>query len=90
MEIKEDASLVTLKLWPNPTSERIHIEGLSPLYGEEVQVSITDIFGKIKVNSMIQISNSRIEINVNHLVAGYYVIDFTFNNQHQSIPFIKH
>jgi hypothetical protein len=89
LNIEENAKLVTLNLWPNPAKERIQIDGLSTLYGQNVQVSITDLFGKIVANSNIQISNNRIEINIDQLTAGYYIIDFTYNSQRQSIPFVK-
>jgi hypothetical protein len=81
---------VSLKLWPNPASEQIQIDGLMPLYGNDVQVKITDVYGKIRLSNSIEISNNKLEINIVNLTAGYYMIDFIFNDKHFSLPFIKH
>ena len=71
----EDCSLVdenptkNIKIYPNPASDVIHIEGLE---NGNHQIYIYDMLGKVVCSA--QTSDSNMEINITHLPDGMYIV----------------
>jgi len=76
----DDNVLKDIKIYPNPTSNYIHI--FSSKYEIEV-ASIYDLSGKQVLSSKLQ------KINVSHLPSGAYIINIKTSSGYKNFKFIK-
>jgi hypothetical protein len=68
-----------LKIYPNPTTGILHIEGAGS------KVRILDILGRPVMNGMI--INQKIDVS--HLPGGFYILSVSSENKEKSIPMLK-
>ncbi len=66
----DDSAIRLFKIYPNPTSNKLHFSGLT---SENFKVSVYDLLGK-KIMNLSQIANSALDIS--ELQAGIYIIKF--------------
>jgi len=83
-----EISNLSLKMYPNPSTDRVFIE-MDEISGSEIQVSIIDITGKLMYQEVRPINN-KIEINIQNLNNGIYFIDLRTNNKQQILKLIKY
>ena len=87
LSVKEQ-NFTGLKVYPNPTSDFVNLEGLSnELQGAEIV--IYDISGKRLLNIQNAFQSQRETIDVSGFSQGVYLIDIYNNNRRQVIKFIK-
>jgi hypothetical protein len=76
----DDSAIRLFKIYPNPTSNKLHFSGLT---SENFTVSVYDLLGK-KIMNLSQIANSALDIS--ELQAGIYIIKFEgFNTTYKFI-----
>ena len=70
--------LVLTTLYPNPATDKLNVLIASPK-ADNVTILVTDISGKILLKQVVQIVNgeSNIQLNINSLTKGNYVIKVT-------------
>lgn len=85
IEVKGN-SVKSVKIYPNPTSEVLNIEVEKSL--SDANVSIFDAVGKLVISTK-NISGKTVNIPVNTLITGNYVIMVVDSNQNFSAKFIK-
>jgi hypothetical protein len=78
-----DEDLVTLNMYPNPTSDVLNISAQNTINN----VEIFNVLGQ-KVMSM-RIENTSAEINVSNLNAGIYLMKYEINNSTITKKFVK-
>jgi len=85
---KIDLSTSLFKAFPNPTSTslNVEIEGLLE-QGESLQLTISDMLGKLILNKRIQ--NNSTQINVADLESGIYLLTVGNSRSSQSVKFSK-
>jgi hypothetical protein len=76
--VKIDSENV-VKIYPNPTTGIIHIEGA------QSNVKIMDILGRPVINGTI--INQKIDVS--HLPGGFYILSVFSKNKEKSIPIVK-
>jgi uncharacterized Ntn-hydrolase superfamily protein len=74
LSIKKDKQLHQLKIYPNPTTDRLII---SAGYSEDYKIYITDIWGRLVFSKEVQEQN--IVINTSELEQGIYFIKINDN-----------
>jgi hypothetical protein len=68
-----------LKIYPNPTTGIINIEGAGS------KVRILDILGRLVIDGMI--INQKLDVS--HLPGGFYILSVSSENKEKSIPIVK-
>jgi endonuclease I len=76
---------VSLKVWPNPASERITIE-LPDNFPDEYALKIVDISGKKILDKSV--SGRPVVLDVTSLNTGYYILIISGNNKYLTAPLI--
>ena len=79
---------VTLRMFPNPATDKIYIEQ-DFIAGSETVVSVYDITGKLKYRETRQ-NKSKIEIDIQNLTNGIYFVDVRTNNKQNMLKLIKY
>ncbi len=79
---------LTLKMYPNPATDRIFIEN-DYITAAETMVSIYDITGKLKYKVATQ-NNNKIEIDIHDLINGVYYVDVRTNDRQKILKLIKY
>ncbi len=87
IEVPETNTLV----YPNPVSNQLNISltGLSSILGENLELTITDVAGKICEQKKFFYYGSAIQLDVNDLPQGFYQIQIKGNQQLFTSNFIK-
>jgi hypothetical protein len=80
--IQNVTSEQTIKIYPNPTTHSIHIDGIA----DDAEYGITDIIGQSLLHGNL---NPIHEIDLNPLPSGIYLIDILTDGQHISRKIIK-
>ncbi|NQW27412.1 MAG: T9SS type A sorting domain-containing protein [Flammeovirgaceae bacterium] len=75
-------------LFPNPTQDQINLswDGLNT--ASEVQ--LINLSGQVIYRAKIEKGNNETSINIEHLKAGIYMIQWNSQNTSQKLKFIKH
>lgn len=82
----EDIAMKTLKIFPNPVTEVLSIEGeLDNLQGADI--TVFDIAGKKVMNT--KVSNNFDSLNVSNLKEGVYILTISKGEAKQDFKFIK-
>ncbi|HLN54180.1 MAG TPA: glucoamylase family protein [Lentimicrobium sp.] len=71
-----------IAIWPNPSSEAIHINLISPESGD-IELIVTDMSGRVVIiqkNHAVSGSNNLI-LNADGLMSGIYILKITCNHQ---------
>lgn len=78
-----------LKIYPNPTEGRLMAEGITP--GSVLEkLEVTDTEGKLVYAYPQRLTVSgKLILDLDHLVAGAYILRITTNGGRQNIPFVK-
>ena len=79
----EDESLVTLNMYPNPTSDVLNISAQNTIN----TVEIYNVLGQKVIRMYVE--NTSAEINVSNLNAGIYLIKYEINNRTSTKKFVK-
>jgi plastocyanin len=77
-----------LKMYPNPATDRVFIE-MDKISAAEIQVSVYDITGNLRYETLKPFTN-RIELDIQSLSNGIYLIDLKTNSKHQIFKLIKY
>lgn len=77
-----------LRIYPNPATNRLHIENISNIGIREI--SVVSLLGSIKIIDKELINSKDIILNIESLEPGVYFIEAKYSNSTCSIkPFIK-
>lgn len=68
-------SNLQISVYPNPTENNIYID-ISSEQGEEAQLTVTDVLGKLLLNQNLVFNESN-SVNLNHLASGQYFFRIT-------------
>ena len=77
-----------IKMYPNPATNKLFIE-MDEISGLETQISVYDISGKLKLLEITPYNN-KIEIDVQNLNHGVYMLVMRANNKQQVLKFVKY
>ena len=66
-------------LYPNPANDEINIQ-FSQLVGENIEVAIYDIQGKLVMHPKDEINENKIQLNVSGLSQGMYFVELSSDN----------
>ena len=88
--VKNDKSLITLQLFPNPVSDVLQVQ-IPSAQKETVTIMITDAGGKTVYSTMQQLTegNNAASIPVQHLSKGSYLLIINSREEKQTKFFIK-
>jgi len=84
--IDENKSLM-FSMYPNPVVDKLNIELLDK-GNEQINISISDLAGKIVKSSTLKNTN-KAEIDVNSLLPGIYFVSITINSETTRVKMIK-
>lgn len=85
-QIAEYQRSQTVNVYPNPTSDLIHVN-LLPVVEDHPTVYLIDLLGKV-IESRTNITSSNIQFNVSGLEKGSYLIKIVSNKETFSYPVI--
>jgi polyhydroxybutyrate depolymerase len=77
--INEHSLKNNIKIFPNPVTDKLFIDGLSG-----VKINVTDVIGKIVIDQTQETS-----IDVRNLNSGIYFLHITSGNERSVVKFIK-
>lgn len=80
----KDNSALQLNVYPNPTHQYLHVEGLQN-DTKNTSLQIVDVQGK-QVNN-VKLNSNRVDVS--QLSNGIYFATITINNQSQTLKFVK-
>ncbi|WP_339663405.1 FG-GAP-like repeat-containing protein [Croceibacter atlanticus] len=80
----KDNSALQLNVYPNPTHQYLHVEGLQN-NTKNTSLQIVDVQGK-QVNN-VKLNSNRVDVS--QLSNGIYFATITINNQSQTLKFVK-
>ena len=80
----EEVTESQMKVYPNPFDNMIKIELSST---EKAQVIVSDIVGKVLINTTFE--NGNVDLDVNDLPKGQYVLMIKSNNEVRSWKLVK-
>ncbi len=78
-------------IYPNPASTQLNISlaGIDSFYGENVQLTITDSYGKVCLQKMVYNQSSFVQLNVQGLAQGMYHLQLLADHKLLTSRFIK-
>ena len=82
-ELDEEAPII---LWPNPSSNTSYVDFYSP--GGITQVNLVDTRGRLIRNFLdkeIWEGRHKLELNLENIVSGYYLVHIVNDKQTQSV-----
>jgi len=82
----------SVTIYPNPVSEVLNIRFTSSMFGDNVNISITDLAGKIVYESVFvqsQLTTAQEAINLKNLNKGYYTLSITDGINTSIFKFLK-
>ncbi len=89
-ETKSNSTNISWKIYPNPVKDVLIIEHNSYTnYSGLIKINIFNITGKQFISKKIQSSNEIIQIDVNILPAGIYIVEVSQNERKSYLKIIK-
>lgn len=85
LALKESEKKSSVKMYPNPARDILHIEGLSS--NASASISIIDASGKTLQKKVLQ--NGSYDLNINSLNPGIYFLEIVENNKLTRLKFLK-
>ena len=79
----EDTQINQLRVFPNPTSDKIQLKGIS---NNISHIKITDLLGKVVYSDK---EFKREYINISNLKAGIYILSVSNDNEVSNVKFVK-
>ena len=88
VSVHEIAQNTDIQIWPNPTTDFLHIQLLDDSNIQDYTYQIFSLAGKLLQGG--RLSDNHVEINVNRYVSGTYILRMeTCKHQVQTFKFIK-
>lgn len=82
-----DEAAMRFNLWPNPSSDRIIFERGNA--SSRAQLTIHSLSGQIVSSNKFESGRSNLEIDINTLPQGVYLIEYVDDSRNQILKFIK-